>query len=84
MADGFQAELMFPLKTSHTVSSLLQGGRTRRDEPHDHAECGHRVWTHVAAARDGDGQHRRAHDLSEPDRGAHIVRVREHFWQVES
>lgn len=65
------------------ASCLPQGGGTRRDEPHDHPECGHRVWTHVAAARDGDGQHRRAHDLPEPDRGAHIVRVREHFWQVE-
>lgn len=61
-----------------------QGDRARRGQPHDHPERGHRVRTHAAAARDGDGQHRRAHGLPEPDSGAHTAGVRKHFRQVES
>ena len=62
----------------------LQGDWTRRGQPHDHPERGHRVRTHAAAARDWDGQHRGPHGLPEPDSGAHTARVRKHLRQVEA
>lgn len=61
----------------------LQGGWARRGQPHDHPERGHRVWTHAAAARNGNGEHRRPHGLPEPDRGADPAGVRQRFWEVE-
>lgn len=61
----------------------LQGDRAWRGQPHDHPERGHRVRAHAAAARDGDGQHRRPHGLPEPDRGADPAGVRRRVWEVE-
>lgn len=59
-----------------------QGDRLRRREPHEHPECGHRVWAHAAAAGDGGVELGGPHGLPKPDSGAYTVGVREHFRQV--
>lgn len=62
--------------------SPWQGDRLRRGEPHEHPECGHRVWAHAAAAGDGGVELGGPHGLPKPDSGAYTVGVREHFRQV--
>lgn len=58
---------------------LSQGHSIWRGQSHDCAECGDRVRPDAAWAGDGGSQHRHAHGLSEPDRGAHPERIRTHL-----